>query len=338
MNLRSLEYFLAVTEEMSFTRAAERLFLTQQALSSHIKRLEDEYDAVLFHRKPVLSLTQKGEELKYWAEQILSAEKNLRANLYDIGTNCRGRIRVGIARLRAFRMMPEIMERYRLLYPNVAIEVVDGATDFFRDQLQNNKLDMYIGVNVETGMNDVAVPLVSEAVWCFSTHSLLQQYFAGDGEDLTVWLAGEPDIRALPALPLLVTQSSNRIRRQLDKYFYAGGARPNVYFESSSQHLLCLLAEKDMGLAVVSPMILHTKWATISRSPNLCAFPLCRELPENMLSLVYRRDDPMPKYAGDFIRVVREAFTAYGRLLSFEAQFRKELSAEKSLSRPGIES
>ena len=44
MNLRSLEYFLVVTEEMNFTRAAERLFLTQQALSSHIKRLEEEYE------------------------------------------------------------------------------------------------------------------------------------------------------------------------------------------------------------------------------------------------------------------------------------------------------
>ena len=135
MNLRSLEYFLVVAEEMNFTKAAERLFLSQQALSSHIKRLETEYDAVLFHRKPVLGLTQKGYELRYWAERILNAEKNLRANLYDIGTNCRGRLRVGIARLRAFRMMPEIMDRYRSLYPNVAFEVVDGDTEFFQEQL-----------------------------------------------------------------------------------------------------------------------------------------------------------------------------------------------------------
>ena len=322
MNLRSLEYFLVVTEEMSFTRAAERLFLTQQALSSHIKRLEEEYDAVLFHRRPVLSLTQKGEELKYWAEQILSAEKNLRANLYDIGTNCRGRIRVGVARLRAFRMMPEIMERYRRLYPNVAIEVAEGATDFFRDQLQNNKLDMYIGVNVETGLNEVKVELVSEAIWCYGTRSLLQEHFSGNGEELTAFLANEPDIRTLPALPLLVTQSSNRIRRQLDKYFYDGGARPNIYLESNSQHLLCILAEKRMGLAVVSPAILHTEWERIDRTPDLVAFPLCRELPENVLSLVYRRDDPMPQYAKDFIRVVRDVFAAYGRLLTFEEQSR----------------
>ena len=322
MNLRSLEYFLVVTEEMNFTRAAERLFLTQQALSSHIKRLEEEYDAVLFHRKPTLALTQKGEELKYWAEQILSAEKNLRANLYDIGTNCRGRIRIGVARLRAFRMMPEIMERYRLLYPNVAIEVVDGATAFFSEQLENNKLDMYIGVNAETGMNEVDVPLVREAIWCYASRTLLGEHFAGDEAELNAYLAGDPDIRTLPALPLLVTQSSNRIRRQLDKYFYEGGIRPNIYFESNSQHLLCILAEKGMGLAVVSPVILYTNWEAIDKNPDLVAFPLCRELPENVLSLVYRKDDPMPQYAKDFVRVVREVFTVYGRLLDLEAQSR----------------
>ena len=323
MNLRSLEYFLVVTEEMNFTRAAERLFLTQQALSSHIKRLEEEYDAVLFHRKPTLALTQKGEELKYWAEQILSAEKNLRANLYDIGTNCRGKIRVGVARLRAFRMMPEIMERYRRLYPNVAIEVVDGATDFFRDQLQNNKLDMYIGVNVETGLNEVDLQLVNEAIWCYASRALLAQHFAGDEAELSAYLSGEPDIRTLPALPLLVTQSSNRIRRQLDKYFYDGGTRPNIYFESNSQHLLCILAVKGMGLAVVSPVILYTNWESIDKNPDLVAFPMSRVLPENVLSLVYRKDDPIPQYAKDFIRVVRDVFTVYGRLLDLEAHSRR---------------
>ena len=322
MNLRSLEYFLVVTEEMSFSRAAERLFLTQQALSSHIKRLEAEYDAVLFHRKPVLALTQKGEELKYWAEQILSAEKNLRANLYDIGTNCRGRLRVGVARLRAFRMMPEIMVRYRSLYPNVAFEIVDGATAFFNDQLQHNKLDMYIGVNVETGSNEEEIRLVSEATWGCASRSLLRQYFPDD-DALDAFLANEPDIRTVPGLPLLVTLSSNRIRRQLDKYFYEGGARPNIYFESNSQHLLCILAERGMGLAVVSPVMLYENWQAIyDKTSDLCAFPICGDLPENVISLVYRKDDPLPQYARDFIRVVREVFAAYGRLLTFEEQSR----------------
>lgn len=52
MNLKSIEYFLAAAEEMNITRAAERLFISQQALSSHLKRLEEEYGVPLFERRP----------------------------------------------------------------------------------------------------------------------------------------------------------------------------------------------------------------------------------------------------------------------------------------------
>ena len=55
MNLKSIEYFLITVEEMNFTRAAGRLYISQQALSSHISRLEEEYGIRLFERKPALS-------------------------------------------------------------------------------------------------------------------------------------------------------------------------------------------------------------------------------------------------------------------------------------------
>ena len=208
MNLRSLEYFLVVAEEMNFTRAAERLFITQQALSSHIQRLEAEYDAELFHRKPVLALTQKGEELRYWAQQILSAEKALRANLHDISINCRGRIRIGIARLRANAMMPDIMERYRKTYPNVTIELLHGSTDQLQSMLLENKVDMYVGVNVETGLNEVQVPLVEEDIWGCTSQSFFREQFYED-EEMQHFLSSERDIRTISGLPLLVTLPSN---------------------------------------------------------------------------------------------------------------------------------
>ena len=65
MNLRSLEYFLIAAEELNFTRASERLFITQQALSSHIKRLEEEYNIQLFERRPALHLTLEGEQMVF---------------------------------------------------------------------------------------------------------------------------------------------------------------------------------------------------------------------------------------------------------------------------------
>ena len=62
MNLKSIEYFLITVEEMNFTRAAGRLYISQQALSSHISRLEEEYGIRLFERRPALSLTPVNSE------------------------------------------------------------------------------------------------------------------------------------------------------------------------------------------------------------------------------------------------------------------------------------
>ena len=63
MNI-SLEYFLTVAEERSITRAAEKLFVSQQCVSSHIKKLEQIYQAELFARRPVFRLMPEGEGLR----------------------------------------------------------------------------------------------------------------------------------------------------------------------------------------------------------------------------------------------------------------------------------
>ena len=76
MNLKSIEYFLITVEEMNFTRAAGRLYISQQALSSHISRLEEEYGIRLFERRPALSPhAGGGEEMYFYGSRILEAER-----------------------------------------------------------------------------------------------------------------------------------------------------------------------------------------------------------------------------------------------------------------------
>lgn len=78
MNLRSIEYFLAVAEEMNVTRTAENFNISQQALSGHIKRLEEEYNVTLFQRRPSFKLTDAGKQLVFYGKQIMEAEASLR--------------------------------------------------------------------------------------------------------------------------------------------------------------------------------------------------------------------------------------------------------------------
>lgn len=101
MNLKSMEYFMIAAEEMSFTRAAERLYISQQALSSHISRLEEEYKVKLFERRPTLRLTLEGEQMLYYGENILDSNKKMLASFSDISVNCRNTLRLGMSRLRS---------------------------------------------------------------------------------------------------------------------------------------------------------------------------------------------------------------------------------------------
>ena len=65
MELNAFHIFLTVVEEMNFSRAANRLYITQQSLSGHIKRLEEHYHVRLFQRRPRLSLTPEGEAMVF---------------------------------------------------------------------------------------------------------------------------------------------------------------------------------------------------------------------------------------------------------------------------------
>ena len=89
MNLKTCQYFIALAEEMNFTKASEALHITQQSLSGSIKRLEEEYGIELFQRKPFLKLTPAGETMLFYAKQIERNESQMMASLADVpGISC----------------------------------------------------------------------------------------------------------------------------------------------------------------------------------------------------------------------------------------------------------
>ena len=83
MNFLHLKYFLLVAEELNITRAAERLYISQQSLSNHISNMEKELDVKLFTRSPKLSLTYAGDLLVETATQILDLHSQYLAKVGD---------------------------------------------------------------------------------------------------------------------------------------------------------------------------------------------------------------------------------------------------------------
>ena len=84
MNLLNLEYFLVAAEELNFTKAAKRLYITQQSLSNHIAKLESYFGADLFDRTPPMTLTNAGLCLVRHAKRLMQSTDELEREMQDI--------------------------------------------------------------------------------------------------------------------------------------------------------------------------------------------------------------------------------------------------------------
>lgn len=112
MNFLHLKYFLMVAEELNITRAAERLYISQQSLSNHISNMERELDVKLFTRSPKLSLTYAGGLLVETATQILDLYSQYQTKVGDINRHYLGMLRVGISHTCGLALMPDILPNF----------------------------------------------------------------------------------------------------------------------------------------------------------------------------------------------------------------------------------
>ena len=146
MNI-SLEYFLTVAEERSITRAAEKLFVSQQCVSSHIKKLEQIYQAELFARRPVFRLMPEGEALRQNLLRQRVLESALTEALHELRQRRINRIRVGIHNTRASLILPSVIREFHQVFPDAQIEIHQWNTSAFEIMLLNGELDLFLATD-----------------------------------------------------------------------------------------------------------------------------------------------------------------------------------------------
>jgi DNA-binding transcriptional LysR family regulator len=144
MELRHLRYFVAVAEELHFTRAAERLHIGQPPLSQQIQSLEAELGSKLFDRdKRNVKLTDAGTRLLVRAREILSAVEAATHEVRRIAAGDLGVLRVGFTSSLPFTsLLPELLHQHRLAYPDVKLELKEMYTSPQFDALLADKLDV----------------------------------------------------------------------------------------------------------------------------------------------------------------------------------------------------
>jgi len=150
LNLNQLRIFQVAAKVQNFTRAAEALFLTQPGISKHIKELEEYYGTRLFDRlgKKVV-LTQAGEILYAKTEVIFNMIDQLKVEIDELQGMSRGTLNIGASITIGVYILPEILGRFRSLYPNIDIRLDIILNRQVAEMVINNTIDFgFLGAPV----------------------------------------------------------------------------------------------------------------------------------------------------------------------------------------------
>ena len=313
MPLRSLRYFLVAAEEMNFRKAAERLDITQQSLSSSIQKLERQYGAAFFERKPRLILTPAGRSMVEYVRKVLHTEQQLVAALADTSRTSTGSLRVGVTGTRGAVFMPRIWDVYHRQFPNIVVTTVEASTAELDELLRDGKIDLYIGVNVPRHNNMQVLTFMRDRIYCAFSRRFLAKSPPAWREALL-----DPhgfDLTKIDSMPLITFTHSNGLRYTLERFFEKQDIHPNIIFETSRHDLALNLCRQEHGIGLVYEMILYDALRRPDIANELYAVPVRAELPQKNTELTYRMESFHPRYLQGFIQVAQAVFEQYSKTI-----------------------
>ncbi|WP_298393463.1 LysR family transcriptional regulator [uncultured Azonexus sp.] len=140
---RRLQVFHAVAKHLSFTRAADALFMTQPAVTFQIRQLEEQYATRLFERRHgSISLTPAGELAFEYARKILALSDEMDIRIGEMTGEMRGPLLVGASTTIAEFMLPRVLGEFNALYPQVRARLIVGNSESIEGQVAEHTLDV----------------------------------------------------------------------------------------------------------------------------------------------------------------------------------------------------
>jgi DNA-binding transcriptional LysR family regulator len=241
MEIRQLRAFIAIAEAGTFTAGAERVHVTQAAVSMQIRQLETETGARLFIRAPRnVILTEAGEKLLERARHILREHDAALEEIAELAGAKRGRLRIGSASAGVSSdQLPRILKELRKRHPNAEPSVTSGTSELLVQQLLAAELDIaFVSLPVEARsiqtlrLNDDQLVAIASPRHRLGKQKTVSAYA----------LAGEK---------LILGERGGNTRRLIDEFFAQAGVKPTVAMELSRLGAIKRMVEEDMGVGIV---------------------------------------------------------------------------------------
>ena len=288
LDLHRLAVFHAVVSEGSLSKAGKRLFMSQPAVSAHIKALEQQLEFPLFYREGRRSVVNKaGEVLFKKAEELFTVADDLKAEMDTLKGVENGRINLGVSLNWQYRL-PIVLDRFKREFPNIELSMEVANSDRIEQLVLDRTLEIGFVSKGSTRSElecthiaeDLLVPI------CSSSHRFAKM--------------DKIDVSELSNEPKIVRESRSATRELTDAMLSAAGIENNISMELGSYEAIKSAVISGQGVGIV-PMQslgadLHTGLLTIPNVPDLKA--------SIDLNLLHYRDRRMSPAVQKFIQLV----------------------------------
>ncbi len=315
---RNSQYIYTVYQERNFSRAAEKLYISQSSLSLTIKKAEERIGAPIFNRSvsPV-TLTEFGKKYIEAVEEMMRIQNRLENYIYDINHMKKGHISVGAANFNATYLLPHALAAFRDMYPNVVVDVYESTTMELVKKLGNGDIDLLFSNKTLNEKQFRKFVICHE----FMVLVVPQKFNLPPGltahaktvSELSRYpsYSKQADAQFLPTsllknfkdVPFVLLRPGNDSRERADTMFSDAGFYPPIALELDQASTAYRLACSGIGATIVSNLMVRTM-----ESPDHCLFfPLGGPHTEQYVSAYIQSDAVITKAIEEFIKTARIA-------------------------------
>ncbi|MGP8291438.1 LysR family transcriptional regulator [Vreelandella zhanjiangensis] len=258
LTFRQLSYFLVLSEELHFGRAAQRLHISQPPLSASLRQLEGELGAKLLERSSKrVALTPAGEAFQHQARRILGQLKDSQELVQRIAASASGLVRVGFTPAMLFRGMPEVITTLKTRYPGIDIQLIERNSAQQVDAVAEEKLDIGFIHSMPLPEGIESLMLSDESfVCCLPAHHPL----AAQRTIAIKALANEPII-------LFGRELAPHYYDRIISLFHHEDVDPHICHEVSHWLTILALVANAMGVALIPQSLAKAGFANVRFLP-----------------------------------------------------------------------
>lgn len=308
---RGMEYVYAVYKEKSFSKAAEKLFISQPSLSANVKREEQCVGYPIFDRstKP-LGLTEPGKKYIETVEKILSMQNEFSEYIDDLGDLKTGKLVLGGSSLYSSWVLPPLMGQFAKKYPQVQLELIEETTVNLRKMLQNGEIDFLLdNCELEDEIFErqlyrkeylvLAVPKhfkINDGLEEFqiSVESIRELSFLSE-------LVPSVDLSLFAREPFILLKPENDTRIRAMELCKQCEFTPNVVFELDQQMTSYNITCSGMGISFIS----NTLISKVPESSDVVYYKLGDKLSCRNLYFYWKRNSYFSRVMQEFLRLTR---------------------------------